>query len=360
MALPSTKPLDGEFWYILDDQDNLDWRPRPNQRGDFYLGWLGQNRNVIGAGLARLKQGQVTHICIHGTPYYWLQPHQVLPIAAETLQAKQVLGADTMSLDFSLAGWELRDQSQPSTRPWPDTAVPANVLEPLLGQAVTVIVRNFRSDGEPPPPAESEGLLSRVPTAPPSDPLEALLDQLKGRLGEPNVVPVLIELVSHDINVMPDYRQSALFENLPTGEELPSPSKVARLVLSAIYHLGPIVKSRRLATTLLLNSLRQRHPFDVTWGADFLVKCIGMSNLVRLLQAAAAKETDDQVRGNVLDLLQELGYGFSVGLDGEVLNGLSDLLSQDSTGAFFQVVGSHLSFAREYGQLSDAAVRGNG
>jgi hypothetical protein len=360
MALPSTKPLDGEFWYILDDQNDLDWRPRPEQRGDFYLGWLGQNRNIIGAGLARLKQGQLTHICAHGTPYYWLQPHQVLPFTVETLQSQRVLGADTMMLDFSLAGWGLRDQARLSKPPWPDAPVPATVLEPLLGRAVTVIVRNFRSDGEPPPPAGADGLLSRVPTAQPSDPLDALLGQLKGTLGEPNVVPVLVELVGHDVNVMPDYRQSALFENLPAGEELPSPSKVARLVLSAIYHLAPIINSRRLSTALLLNSLRQRHPFDVTWGADFLVKCIGMSNLIRLLQAAGTREKDDQVRGNVLDLLQELGYGFSVGLEGEVLNSLSGLLNQDTMGAFHQVVDSHLSFAREYGQQRDAAARLNG
>jgi hypothetical protein len=110
----------------------------------------------------------------------------------------------------------------------------------------------------------------------------------------------------------------------------------------------------------LLNSLRQRHPFDVAWGADFLVKCFGMSNLVRLLQVAAVKEEDDHIRGNILDLLQELGYGFSAGLGGEVFSTLTDLLSQVSLSAFGQVVNSHLSFMQEYIRQRDAAARPGG
>lgn len=360
MALPRTKPLDGEFWYILDDKNNIEWRPRPKLRGDFYLGWLGQGKNVVGAGLARLKQGQLTHICTHGTPYYWLQPYQALPFTCETLQAQQVLGASTMTLDFSLAGWGMRDQAPPPKRSWPDAPIPATTLKPLLGQAITVIVQNFRSEGEPPPLPTSGGLLARTKTVTATDPLEELLDQLKETLGEPNVVPVLIELVKYDINVMPGYRQSGLFENLSRKENLPPPSKVARLVLSAVYHLGPALNSQRLASTLLLNSLRQRHPFDVTWGADSLVKFFGMASLVRLLQAAVIKEQNEQIRGNVLDLLQELGYGFSVGLGGDVLSSLTDLLSQVGLTAFSQVVNSHLSFIQEYVRQKNAATNSAG
>jgi hypothetical protein len=360
MTLPRTKPLDGEFWYVLDDQNNIDWRPRPKLRGDFYLGWLGQGKNVVGAGLARLKQGQLTHICTHGTPYYWLQPYQVLPFTCETLQTQQVLGANTMTLDFSLAGWGLRDQTSPPRRSWPDAPVPAATLKPLLGQAITVIVQNFRSEGDPPTLPRSGGLLARAPTVTTADPLEELLDQLQDTLGEPNVVSVLIELIRHDINVMPGYRQSALFENLPSEAQLPPPSKVARLVLSAVYHLGPVLNSQRLTGALLLNSLRQRHPFDVTWGADSLVKCLGISTLVRLLQAAVIKEQDEQIRGNVLDLLQELGYGFSVGLGGNVLGSLTDLLSQVGLAAFGQVVNSHLFFIQEYVRQNNAFARPTG
>lgn len=356
MALPSTKPLDGEFWYILDDENNIVWKPRPNLRGDFYLGWLGQNRNVVGAGLARIEQGQLTHICTHGTPYYWFQPYAVLPATTETLRAQHVLGADSMALDFSLAGWGLRDQTPPATRVWSDAPVSATTLQPLLDRAVVVIVRNFRTEGEPISRPEYSGLLARAMAAQPADPLNELLDLLKEELDEPNVVPVLIELVGHDINVMPGYRQSDFFEILSTGEELPPPSKVSRVVLSAIYHLAPLLGSRRLNSTLLLNCLRQRHPFDVTWGADFLVKCFDMPSFARLLLAALHKEPSDQVRGNVLDLLQELGYGFNVGLDEEVLNSLNDLLSREGAGAFGQVVGSHLTFIREYVRQRDAAV----
>ena len=136
MVLPRTKPLDGVFWYILDDQNNIEWRPRPNVRGDFYLGWLGQNKNVVGAGLARLQQGQLTHICTHGTPYYWLQPYQVLPFTRDTLQAHQMPGADSTLLDFSLGGWELRDQTPPPKHPLPDASVTANALRPMLNQAM--------------------------------------------------------------------------------------------------------------------------------------------------------------------------------------------------------------------------------
>jgi hypothetical protein len=356
MVLPRTKPLDGEFWYLLDDQNNVDWKPQSKLRGEFYLSWLGQNKNVVGAGLARIRQGQLVHISTHGTPYYWLQPYQALPPTCEVLRAQQTLGADTMALDFSLAGWELRDSSPSPGRQWPDAAIPAPTLRPLLGRAVEIIVHNFRSESEPSPPPTSGGLLARAaPTAPPADPLQTLLNQLKETLGETNVVPVLVELVGHDVNVVPAYRRSTLFEDLSSQQELPPPSKVARLVLSAVYHLGPVLSNRRLTYALLLNSLRQRHPFDVTWGADFLVRCVGLSNLVRLLQAAIAKEKDDQTRSNVLDLLQELGYGFSVGLGGETLNSLTDLLGQVSLSPFSQVVNSHLSFIQEYIHQKNAA-----
>jgi hypothetical protein len=357
MILPRTKPLDGEFWYILDDQNNVDWKPQSQQRGDFYLSWLGQNRNVVGAGLARIRQGQLTHVCTHGTPYYWLQPYQTLPLTSKVLKNLQMLGADTMELDFSLGGWELRDPTPSPKRQWPDAPLPAATLNPLLGQAVEVIVHNFRSDGEPPLALASGGLLARSAPPPISvDPLDALLNTLGEVLGIPNVVPVLIELVGHDVNVVPTFRRSSFFENLPAKESMPPPSKVARLVLSAIYHLGPGLNSQRLFFALLLNSLRQRHPFDVTWGADFLVKCVGMANLVRLLQAAALKEEDEQIRSNVLDLLQELGYGFSVDQGGGTLASLTDLLSKVSLSGFSQVVNSHLSFIQEYVQQKNAAA----
>jgi hypothetical protein len=348
--------LDGEFWYILDDQNYIDWRPRPELRGDFYLGWLGQNKNVVGAGLALLKRGQLTHICTHGTPYYWLQPYEVLPATGEALRALQVLGADTVTFDYSLAGWGLRDQSAPQTHPWPDAPVPTDALRPLLAPAVKLIVRNFRTEGEPlPPPPPSGGLLARARHPLPQDPRQELLNLLREKLGEHNVLPVLVELVRYDVNVIPDYRGPALFENLSDEEQMPSPSKVARLVLSAIYHLAPILGSRRLSNTLLLNSLRQRHPFDVTWGADFMAKCLGMANLIRVLQAALVKEKNDQIRGNVLDLLQELGYGSSIGLEGEVLNNLTGLLEGEGEGAFGQVINSHLSFLQEYLRHRDSA-----
>lgn len=361
MVLPRTKPLDGEFWYILDDQDSVDWRPQSEIRGDFYLSWLGQNKNVVGAGLARIRQGQLVHICTHGTPYYWLQPYQTLPYTCEVLRTQQVLGADTMALDFSLAGWELRAQPSPPKRQWPDNPIPPATLRPFLGQAIAVIVYNFRSESDPSPPPTSGGLLAQVASPPPADPLEELLNQLQRVVGRPSVVPVLIELTGHDINVVPAYRRSTLFEDLSTGEDLPPPSKVARLVLSAIYHLGPTLNSQRLAYALLLNSLRQRHPFDVTWGADFLVKCFGLTNLVRLLHVAVVKEKDDQIRSNVLDLLQELGYGFSVGdLGGETLSSLTDLLGHVSLSAFSQVVNSHLSFIQEYIRQKNAAAQSAG
>jgi hypothetical protein len=117
--------------------------------------------------------------------------------------------------------------------------------------------------------------------------------------------------------------------------------------MSAIYHLAPVLQCRRLNSVILLNSLRQRHPFDVTWGADFLVRCFGMPTLVRLLQAAVAKERDEQIRGNVLDMLQELGYGSSVELGKEVLNSLSNLL-QGADSSFVQVVESHRSFLQSH------------
>jgi hypothetical protein len=355
MVLPRTKPLDGAFWYILDDGGHLEWRPRPRLRGDFYLGWLGQNKNVVGAGLLGFEQGQLTRACTHGTPYYWLQPYQVLPFTGQTLRAQQVPGADTMALDYTLAGWGMRDQTPPTPRPWPDAPVPPATLRSILGLAITAIVRGFRSEGEPPPPLKSEGLLARTVATLPPDPLEALLDQLEQSLGTPNVVPVLVELVSHDVNVTPGYRHSTLFERLSAEEGLPPPGKVARLVLSAIYHLGPLLGSQRLSSALLLNSLRQRHPFDVTWGADPLVRCWGMPNLIRVLQAALVREKDDQVCGNVLDLLQELGYGSGVGLENEVSNSLSELLSREGLGALGQVVSSHLSFLQEYRRQRDTA-----
>jgi hypothetical protein len=353
MVLPGTKPLDGEFWYVLDDRNNVDWRPRPKQRGDFYLGWLGQGKNVIGAGLARLKQGQLVHICTHGTPYYWLQPYEVLPVTGQVLLDQQMSGADAMAWDYSLGGWELRDQTPTRVHPWPDApTIPMN--KATLSQAVLVILRNARIDGEAPPP-QVQGLLARTEQAPPPDPLQALLDRLCERLGKPNVLPILIELVKHDVNVMPAYRRSDLFENLMTDEVVPPPSKVARLVLSTVYHLSPLLNSQRLSSALLLNSLRQRHPFDVAWGTDFLVQCIGLANLVRLLQVAIVKEGDDQVRGNVLDLLQDLGYGLNAGLEGQVLSRLDKLAGQDSLGALTQVIHSHLSFLQEYVRQRDAA-----
>ena len=355
MALPSTKPLDGEFWYVLDDENSINWKPRPKTRGDFYLGWLGQNKNVVGAGLVYIEQGQLTHICTHGTPYYWLQPYEVLPFTSETMHAQRVLGADTMVLDFSLAGWGLRDQTSPEPRLWPDAPIPAAKLRSLLDQATTIIVRNFRSEGEPLPRPDSGGLLARVVETRPADPLDELLGLLSERLGQINVAPVLIELVRHDINVMPVYRQSDYFESLSTEEKLPPSSQVARLVLSAIYHLAPLLGSRRLNSVLVLNSLRQRHPFDVTWGAEFLVKCFGVPSLVRLLQVALVKEQSDQVRGNVLDMMQELGYGSSAGLEDEVMEGMTDLLKSGEGGAFGQVVNSHLAFLQEYLRQRDAA-----
>lgn len=357
MVMPATKPLDGDFWYILDDQKGIEWRPRPKLRGEFYLGWLGQNREVVGAGLVCLKQGQITHICTHGTPYYWFQPYEVLPSTVEVMREHQVQGVDEMTCDYTLAGWGMRDQTPPATVSWSDALIPPDTLQPLLPKAARVIVRDFRSNGEPPPPYESGGLLARTKPATPPDPLQALLNQLRTDLGEANVGPVLVELIKHDVNVMPGYRTSGLFENLSAEEQLPAPSKIARLVISAIYQLAPVLGSRRLSHTLLLNSLRQRHPFDVTWGADFLVKCLGMPNLIRLLQAAVAKEKDDQIRGNILDLLQELGYGTSVGLEDEVLNSLTSLRNQPDLGALGQVVDSHLLFLQEYRRQRDAASR---
>jgi hypothetical protein len=362
MALPSTQPLEGEFWYVLDDQNEIAWRPRPKLRGDFYLGWLGQNKNVVGAGLARIEQGQLTHICTHGTPYFWLQPYEALPITVEVLRAQQVLGADTAALDFSLAGWGLRDQTAPPKRLWSDAPVPSDALQSLLPQAVVTIVRNFRIEGEPPPPSRSEysGLLARAMADHHSDPLDELLDLLKETLDEPNVAPVLVELVRHDINVMPGYRQSSFFEQMPIEEDLPSTSKIARVVLSAVYHLAPLVGSRRLDSTLLLNCLRQRHPFDVTWGADFLVKCYAVPGLVRLLLAALHKEPNDQIRGNALDLLQDLGYGLGADLGDDVLNNLTGLLDHGGSGGFGQVVNSHLAFLQAYVRQRDAAAQLNG
>jgi hypothetical protein len=357
MVLPTTQPLAGEFWYVLDDENSIAWRPRSRLRGDFYLGWLGQNKNVVAAGLARIEQGQLTHICTHGTPYYWLQPYEALPIAREVLDVQQMLGADTATPDLSLAGWGMRDQQAPKADPWPDASIPDATLQALLGKAVTVIVANFRSEGEPPVKAEYSGLLARAIPAQPLDPLEALLNILKRELDHPNVVPVLLELVKHDINVLPGYRETSIFEHLPTGIELPTPNKVARLVLSTIYQLAPLLGSRQLNSALLLNDLRQRHPFDVTWGADFLVKCFGMSSLARLLLVALIKEQSDQVRGNALDLMQELGYGTSAGLESEVLKGLTDLQSREDIGAFGQVINSHFSFVQEYLRQRDAAAQ---
>jgi hypothetical protein len=357
MALPSTKPLDGEFWYVLDDKNDIVWRPRPKLRGDFYLGWLGQNKNVVGAGLVQIEQGQLTHICTHGTPYYWLQPYKVLPFTCEVLRTHGVLGADTMAVDYSLAGWQLRDQTSPPRRKLSDDPVSEELLESLARQAVDIIVRNFRSEGEPPPAPEVSGLLARTAQTQSADPIEELLNRLTNNLGDMNVVPVLIELVKHDINVMPGFRQSDFFENLSTTQDFPAPSKVAGLILSAVYHLAPLLDSRRLEGVLLLNSLRQRHPFDVTWGADLLAKCFGMSAFVRLLQAALRQEQSDQMRGNVLDLLQELGYGVSAGLGSEVLKGLGELQSRESLGAFDQVVASHSAFIQEYLHDRDAAAQ---
>ena len=349
MALPSTQPLDGEFWYVLDDQDQVVWKPRPKLRGDFYLGWLGQNKNVIGAGLACLTQGQLTHLCTHGTPYFWLQPYQVLAGTRETLRSQHVSGADTVRLDYSMAGWGIRDQTPPQAYPLPDHPIPSATLRPLLPRAIATIVNNFRSEGEPPPPpSQPSGLLARAQPTMAIDPLKTLLEYLEKDLGKAQIVPALIELVSGDINVLPAYRQARLFEDAPVEGKL-SPPKIARVVLSATYHLAPALNSRRLNGVLLVNSLRQRHPFDVTWGADSLVKCFGMSTLVKLLQIASVKEKDDQVRGNVLDMLQELGYGLSAGLGDQVLKALSDLIERTESG-FGQVLRSHWSFLQTYMQ----------
>ena len=355
VAVPSTKPLDGEFWYVLDDEHNVVWRPRPKLRGDFYLGWLGQNKNVAGAGLVRIEQGRLTHICTHGTPYYWLQPYEALNSNAEMLRNQQVLGADTMFLDFSLAGWGMREQTPPKTRQWSDAPVSADSLQPLLSQTVDLVVQNFRSEGEPPSKQGYDGLLARATADHHQDPIGELLGLLKEKLGELNVVPVLVELVKHDLNVLPHYRQSGFYENLPTRESLPPPNKLTRLMISAVYHLAPLLGSRRLNSTLLLNSLRQRHPFDVTWGADSLIKCFGMSSLVRLLFAALLKERDAELCGNVLDLLQEMGYGFSIGLEPEMLKGLTNLLTREDLGSLGQVVNTHLTFIQEYVRQRDSA-----
>jgi hypothetical protein len=357
VTLPATKPLDGEFWYVLDDANTIMWKPRPRLRGEFYLSWLGQNKNVVGAGLVKMEHGQLLHICTHGTPYYWLQPYEALPITAEALREKQVQGADTMILDYSLAGWELRDQVAPETRALSDVPISTSTLDTLLDQAVRAIVRDFRSEGGPPVSSKVSGLLARTMPAQSLDPLEELLNSLKETLDEPNVVPVLVELVKHDVNVMPGYRQSDLFERLAMEPELPPPNKISRLVLSALYQLAPRLGNRQLNNMLLLNSLRQRHPFDVTWGADHLVRCYGMSSLVYLLQVALSREESDQVRGNVLDLLQELGYGFSAGLEDEVLGSLTSLLDREGLDAFGQVVDSHLGFIQEYRRQRDVAAQ---
>jgi hypothetical protein len=261
-----------------------------------------------------------------------------------------------MTLDISLAGWGLRNQTPPDTRPWSEAAISATTLQPLQRQAVGIIARHFRIEGEPTSRPEYSGLLARATAAQPTDPLSELLDLLKEELEEPSVVPVLVELVGNDINVMPGYRQSDFFERLSTEEGLPAPSKASRLVLSAIYHLAPLLRSPRLNGALLLNCLRQRHPFDVTWGADFLVKCFGMPSLVGLLLTALDKEPSDQIRCNALELVQELGYGFSIGLDEEVLKGLGDLLSHEGTDAFRQVINSHLAFIGEYMRQRDTAA----
>ncbi len=73
-----------------------------------------------------------------------------------------------------------------------------------------------------------------------------------------------------------------------------------------------------------------------------------MPDLVRLLLAALEKEQNDQVRGNVLDLLQELGYGFSAGFQRQVLRSFVALQSREVGDAFGQVIGTHLAFAQEY------------
>jgi hypothetical protein len=82
-----------------------------------------------------------------------------------------------------------------------------------------------------------------------------------------------------------------------------------------------------------------------------------MSNLVRLLQVALQREKTDQMRGNILDLLQELGYGFNVGLVDEVLKGLNGLKGQEGLGAFSQVIDSHLVFVQKYLHQRDAAAQ---
>lgn len=356
MTMPSTKPLDGLFWYVLDDEGAVAWKPYPRLRGDFYLGWLGQNKNVVGAGLVRMEQGRVAHICTHGTPYFWLQPFEVLPLTCGTIRAQELKGADTMTPDFTLAGWGFRNQVSPRVRQWPDPSVTASDLQPLLVQAVDIIVHNFRSEGEPSPRPEKSGLLSRAEPVRPPDPIEDLLEFLKDTLGEGNMMPVLTELVKHDVNVLPSFRQSDFFESLRTREGWPSAGKVARLVVSAVYHLAPRLGSQRLNGMLLLNTLRQRHPFDVTWGSGSLVKCFGMNGLVRLLYAALQKEQNEQVRGNVLDLVQELGYGVSVDLEFDALKHLTSLQNHAQLDAFSQVIDFHIAFVQEYIRQRDAAT----
>ncbi len=360
MTLPSTEPLDGDFWYILDSQGELIWKPCSALRGEFYLSWLGQGKNVVGAGLIRMRLGKITDVCVHGTPYYWLQPHKVLPLVVQTLKRMQVGGSDTMRLDYHLAGWGMRDTSQASVEPRA-TGQPAWTEIPFLSEtAINLIAKGFRSEHEAPDESApaAKGLLGRVAQPEPSDSPTDLLTRLDETLGPENVAPVLVRLLEHDLNVTPAYRQASCFESIKpadvSSQTSSSPGKLSRLVISAIYHLAPQLNNQQLSNTLLLNSLRQRHPFDVTWGANFLVKCFGMSNLIRLLQVAVVKEKDGQVRGNVLDLLQELGYGFSVKLGGETLAKLTDLLEQESLTNFSQVIRAHLDFIQTYIQQSTA------
>lgn len=360
MALPSTEPLEGDFWYVLDNQGELTWKPRSPLRGEFYLSWLGQGKNVIGAGLIHILQGKIAAVCVHGTPYYWLQPYEAMSSVSQALLNMQVSGSDTMRQDYSLAGWGMRGTSPPPTRSRP-TGQPAWTEIPFLSEsAINLIAQGFRAHSEPEgqTPEASKGLLGRVAQTETSDPWLSLLDQLDEALAPQNVVPVLIRLLEHDLNVTPAYRQASCFESIQpsqvSDQTSSSPSKLSRLVVSAIYHLAPYLTDPKLNATLLLNSLRQRHPFDVAWGADFLVKCFGMVKLVRLLQAAITQEKDGQVRGNGLDLLQELGYGFSVDLGGEMLTALTELLEEEALSSFGQVVRAHLEFIQTYIQQSTA------
>ncbi len=363
-VLPQTKPQDGEFWYVLDDQGNLVWKPKPSIRGSFYLSWLGQEKHVIGAGLLRFQQGRVVGLCTHGTPYYWLQPHEALPSAWEALRQIGVPGADTLQPDFSLAGWGMRDTSAPPRQRLSYKPLPSQQVSLLREKGFGLIAASFHPERDTPSPPKPSGLLGRVEAPPASveqTPIVSLLSRLSQVLGPDGVVPFLLDLLEHDPNVIPTYRRGGLiFEQMPLPEEVAaqvgeSPRRLAMLLVSAVYHLAPYIENQRLHSYLLLNTLRQRHPFDVTWGADFLVRSLGMKPLLQALLAALTREKDEQVRGNVLDLVQELGYGFTVGMHDQVLKALYAMLEREESSGFGQVITAHLTFLRTYVAAAEGA-----